>query len=224
MKKKIIPAFKSFLIIALAMIAVYQVGQLWLVNLTNRNFVLYLQARFPPSAPDGQSAFAQPYRIISGAGDGIFDIQYSGIADSNKWDVGDEIIREILRKGEFQSDSRVTFETILAESVLIFEYAFDMCAETFARAFGRRNGAVLTDAGIETFTGIAVQNAGESVFFINDSRIWEYSLPSVPLNIALNLQMAIQPADASRLHFVSTKNGFAPRVEDDWFTYTSVLS
>ncbi|MCL2577488.1 MAG: hypothetical protein FWE27_05500 [Defluviitaleaceae bacterium] len=220
--KKIIPTIKSILIISLAILAIYQVGRLWLVNLTNRNFVLYLQARFPPSAPDGQSAFAQPFRIISGNGNGIFDIRYSEIANSEEWVFGEEIINEILRSGEFQSDSAATFETILAEPVLIYEYAFNMCAETFARALGRRNGAVLTEAGIESFTRIAVQRSSERrVFFINDSQIWEYSLSSFPPRLAL-LEASIQPASESPMHFIATENGFVPRVDGDGFFYTAV--
>jgi len=107
---KIIPTIKSILIIALAILAIYQVGQLWLVNLTNRNFVLYLQSMFAPSAPDGHRAFAQPYRIISGDGNGIFEIKYSGIAESEEWIFGEEKINEILRNGEFRAGGNARLE------------------------------------------------------------------------------------------------------------------
>ncbi|MDR0271828.1 MAG: hypothetical protein LBI27_00725, partial [Clostridiales bacterium] len=121
---KIIAYVKSFLIIALAGLAVYQVSELWLVGLTNRSFFLYLQARFSGSAPELQSAFARPYRIVSGAGDGLFEIRYSGIADSDEWDFGETALRAILQSGVFVGMSET--EKVLARPVLIYEYAFPM--------------------------------------------------------------------------------------------------
>ncbi|MCL1877392.1 MAG: hypothetical protein FWF80_00895, partial [Defluviitaleaceae bacterium] len=80
MNTKFFTTMKSFIIIGLAALAVYQVSRLWLVELMDGNFFFYLQARFPQAVPDGQSSFTRPYRIVSGGGsERLFGIRYSGI-------------------------------------------------------------------------------------------------------------------------------------------------
>lgn len=231
MNKKFSPTIKSVLIIALAMLAVFQVSHLWLVNFTNRNFFLYLQARFPPTAPDGASAFAQPFRIISGVGDGRFDMRYSDIAGSDEWEFGKLAVNSILQSGVLVSADEISFESVLQRPVLIYEYAFDMCAETFSRALGRRSGTILTDAGIETFRAIAVQppEAQSSspvlrVFFISDARIWEYSFLFGNPQRALSYTFEVAPTNALRKHFVATEGGFVPHVALNGFSYRALTA
>lgn len=227
------------MIIALAVLAVYQVGQLWLVNLTNGNFGLYLQARFPPSAPDGQSAFAQPFRIVSGAGDGLFVIRYGGIAASEEWAFGEEAINAALRNGEFVAGEDFYFGDVISQRVLIYEYAFDMCAKTFARAMGHRNSAIITDAGIENFTSIVVQptffnpfdrndamrNRHLRVFFVNGTQVlgaFEYEYARLDIMSPPPFDFPIPAADPTELHFIATENGFVPRVQGEGFSYAAI--
>jgi len=225
MKAKFTPLLKSILILALAALAVFQVHRLWLVDLTNRNFGLYLQARFPPAAPDGQGAFARPFRVISGVGDGAFRVMYSEIEGSDEWVFGERALDAVLQRGTF----RQTRELPLNEPILIFEYAFDMCAEKFTQAFGRRRSVgLLTDVGIDTFTGVAVvppqpvaEGIGTSeslrVFFIGEEYVWEF------LHTGYDFAFDIEPVDSARMHFVNRGYGFVPFTPLSGFSYTAVV-
>ncbi|MCL1862499.1 MAG: hypothetical protein FWF78_02915 [Defluviitaleaceae bacterium] len=216
MKNKLIPLIKSTLILALAALAVFQVYRLWLVDLTNRNFGLYLQARFPPAAPDGQGAFARPYRVISGAGDGAFLVIYSGIEESEEWAFGERALDAVLHRGVFRQVS----ELPLNEPVLIFEYAFDMCTEKFAQALGRRSD-LLTDVGLDKFTGVAVvppevDGFALRVFFIGEE-IWEF------MHVGDGFGFDIETVDAQRKHFVNRGYGFVPHTPLSGLSYTAVV-
>lgn len=227
MKSKILPTIKSVFILALAVLAVFQVSQLWLVNLTNRNFFMYLQARFPPAVPDGQSAFARPFRIISGAGDGLFEIRYSAIADSQEWVFGETALYAVLRSGEFAGETNMS--QVLAQPIFIYEYAFNMCAEIFAQAFGRRNGDLLTDEGIEAFTSVAVlppcaEEQMLRVFFIDEPRVWEFTLQLDSRRyLAEDFEIPITHVNPELKHFISTEGGFIPRTPRGGFAYYSVI-
>lgn len=219
---------KSFIIIGLAALAVYQVSRLWLVELMDGNFFFYLQARFPQAVPDGQSSFTRPYRIVSGGGsERLFGIRYSGIGGSEEWIYGENAIRAILQSGSF--DGETEFSSILEPPILIYEYAFDMCAETFARALGRRNADLLTDAGIETFRAIAIrppdpQTPLLTAYFISDTRAWRFTMPlSVPRQTD-EFAFQVRSANPAVLHFIATPDGFLPQIPPGGFIYNRVAT
>ena len=211
---------KSICIIALAVLAIYQVSQLWFVNLTNRNFFLYLEARFPPAVPDGQRAWAQPYRIIYGAGNSVFNIRYSRIANSYAWAYGENALDAILRNGSFVGSSAIDNARLQSRPVLIYEYAFPMNAETFAMALGRRNGAALTSQGITSFYSIAIQppTATDSllrVFFMDATSAWEFTLtPGTRRHPVEDFEFPMPHISTTEKHFVAVGNSFAPRAPD----------
>ncbi|MCL2839207.1 MAG: hypothetical protein FWE05_00410 [Defluviitaleaceae bacterium] len=231
--KKIISSLKSICIIALAGLAVYQISQLWFVNLTNRNFFLYLEARFPPAVPDGRSAWAQPFRIVYGAGDGRFNIRYSDIETSDAWEFGANTIEAIFHDGHFVGTVEIANPAgrfrIQSRPVFIYEYAFSIDAETFAMSMGRRNGTALTNHGVMHFNSIAVQpstttDTNVRVFFMDGINAWEFSIAPGGRNHPIeNFTVYIPPIKAEDKHFVAVGNDFAPRAEVG-FNYYSIES
>jgi len=176
---RLISYAKSIAILGLAAIAIYMVMQLWFVSITNRSFLPYLQARFASSAPDGAGQFVRPYRIVYGAGDGSFDIMYSGVYHSDFWHYGQRVVSEIFQNGNFIASAEIDYDIVLTPAVLIFEYAFDMNATVFSQIFGR-TGATFSNAGLTNFNAIAVhppheEDAAVNVFFIGDYT-WQFSV------------------------------------------------
>ena len=220
MVQRVIAIGKSICIVALAVLAIYQISQLWFVNLTNRNFFLYLEARFPPAVPAGESAWAQPFRIIYGAGDGRFNIRYNGIANSNAWGFGENALDAILRNGNFVGSSAINHYRLQERPVLIYEYHFNMNADTFAMAMGRRNGAALTSHGITTFNAIAVQPPTTTdsllrVFFMDDTYAWEFTLsPGTRRHPAEDFVFSMPHISHTEKHFIAVGNSFAPYAPD----------
>ncbi|MCL2047512.1 MAG: hypothetical protein FWG87_02185 [Defluviitaleaceae bacterium] len=207
MRGKLIPTIKSLLIVALAALAIVQVTHLWLSTLTNRSFFIYLQARFAPSAPDGQSEFAKPYRIVYGAGDGLFDIRYSEISQSQEWLFGEAVLKTMLRRGASYSAERTSQTEIFREyPVVLCEYAFPMSAEIFTNVLGQGN--LLESQGIEYFQSAAFQFVGEAVnvYFVNGRDAWKFSLPADSVGT-----LEIEPTDPEQLHFVRSDGDFVPR-------------
>ncbi|MCL2456078.1 MAG: hypothetical protein FWD19_00845 [Defluviitaleaceae bacterium] len=216
--KKILPLAKSFFILSLAALAVFQVNQLWLVNLTNRNFFIYLQARFAPAAPDGQNAFARPFRIISGAGDGHFRVRYSEIAGSDEWFFCEEILQTLLRRdANFSAEKISATSEIFSQPVVVCEYAFSMSAEIFTRALGGQ-GTLLADNGIENFRKIFFLPNEKNIFFVNEHEVFKFSLAQT------DFSMHIEPANPSRLHFVQVADGFVPRAPGNVFSYRTIVA
>jgi len=223
MYSKLLPHIKTVLIISLAVLSVFLTAQLWFVNITNRNFFPYLQARFAPTAPDGINDLVRPFRIISGAGDGFFAINYSNIAQLEAWHYGKAIIPSLLQNGSFVGVTLTDMSDILNAPVIIYEYAFHMDATIFAEAFEHRTGTIISDWGIQSFRGIAIHPPhGDintlSAFFISDESIWEFSLTPAP-------PITIPTAEDLPLHFVQTENtlDFLPRVHRN-FSYNPVLA
>ena len=217
MKKRVMPSIKTVFILALAMLAVFQVNRLWLVDITNRNFFLYLQARFPPAAPDGQGVFAQPFRIISGVGDGAFRVNYSGIAELDEWVFGESVLDACLLRGVFRQKTRLDLDA----PILIYEYSFNMCVEKFAQALGRRrNVGLLLDAGLSDFTAVAIKpsNMGETVvYFLDaDDNAFEFVVSG-------DFYFEIEPVDSERKHFVNRGSGFVPFTPLSGLSYNAVV-
>lgn len=181
---------KSILIFALAILSVYQVSQLWFINITDRNFILYVTARFAPVAPNGIEEFARPFRIIHGHEN--FSVIYSGISRSTAWtDFGMPIINETLTNGVFLAKEPIPHGRILEERAFIFEYAFLMSPEIFTLAFGQRAGGILESSNVENFYRIAVipsSNNDFYVFFMDDNYAWGFEVNSTTQmpNIAHN--------------------------------------
>jgi len=234
LKERIFASAKSVLILALAALAVFQVGRLWLFDITNRNFFLYLQARFPPSAPDGQQAFARPFRIITGAGDGVFEIMYSGIGESQEWEFGERALAAVLRGGSpviRPNFAQAAVPDMLARPVFLYEYTFDMCAETFARALGQRNASLLTNEGLHEFRSVAIQPPSEDdaslqVFFIGrNNRVWQFALlPGTRRFPAEDFEIEILPVSQNGKHFTAGDGGFIPQIPPEGFAYYTVVA
>jgi len=216
--RKILPITKSFLILALAVLTVFQINQLWLVNLTNRNFLIYLQARFATAAPDGQSVFSTPYRVISGVGDGLFRMMYSGIAQSDEWLFGETALQTVLHSGVFEAkNSRIDLQ---ASPVLIYEYAFPMCAEKFSQALGYRKIKLLKDSGIENFNSVAVFPSGDTscrVVFMDAQNTWEFS-------VQLDSSYDFSSDSPLNLYYVKTNDGFVPQADISGFSYDAIIA
>jgi len=227
MKERVISLTKTACILALAAFAAYQVSQLWLVSFTNHNFFLYLQARFPPAAPDGQSVWARPFRVISSTGDGYFTIRYSEIAESDAWFFGESALAAILSGGSFVGQRDMDLEHITEKPVYIYEYAFPMQADSFSRALGKRNGATLISAGISEFWSVAVVPPTEAepvlrAFFIYGDDMWEFYLVLGGRRFPLEYHLTeIAPTRTDGLYFVKAGDGFAPR-SNRTFTYRAV--
>ena len=229
LRLQFLPPIKSIIIFGLVALALFQVSQLWFVNFTNRNFFLYIQARFAQTPPNEQGAFVRPFRITYGAGDGLFNVQLSRIEDSDFWNYGKRTIEAILRHGEFitktELDAEQT-ERIISQPVMIYEYAFNMNAELFAQIFNQRTGAFLTGNDLNCFRAIVIQpatpNENESivrVFFIDNYYSWEFHLPiGTRRNPVEDFEFYIPSVFANNRHFlhahslifsVNTAQGFS---------------
>jgi len=174
---------KSVLILLLAALAIFQISHLWFVNLTNRNFFMYLEARFAPSTPGEQIVWSFPYRMIHGVGENLFTVKYSNIALSHMLEYKQHVLRVILQSGTYVGSHDSTGWIKASKGVLLSEYAFPVSADTFSMSLGRRNGASLTNHDISYFESIAVvpPNLNESVgtlrvFFIYNETAHEFNL------------------------------------------------
>jgi len=174
----------------------------------------YVAARFTSTAPDGVSDLVRPFRIISGAGDGYFDIKYSNIAESLLWEDGKAIIGAVLQNGVFvrRYEHEIDEPQILDVPVVIYQYAFDMSAAAFAQAFDmyQRAGAVFADRDITTFNAVAVQPSYDdrhilNVFFIGDGYTWEFALEPTGRTDGM-FDIYIPSAYALHRSFVPTEN------------------
>ena len=180
-KNRYLPIAKSFVIVGLALLSVILTVQLWLVNIPNRSFFPYMQARFTPAPPDGLSNLVHPFRIIYGSGDGYFNITYSNITASPFWEDGESAIMAILQNSNFTGQTQADLASIINErSVVIFQYAFDMNPAIFSQAFGHRTGSALTETAIQNFRTVVIyppflDSDMLSISFLCDNFAWNFS-------------------------------------------------
>lgn len=203
--EKYISRAKTVMIVVMAMLSIYLVVQLWLVNIPNRSFFPYLEARFVTAAPDGARAMVRPYRMIQTANGTDFGITYSGILDEENWHNGLEILHRFLQTASVQNNfvAQMPADTTIIWPAIIFEYAFGMDPGIFAEALGRGSATVLTDAGVPEFHGIIISPGAVTgmldIFFVSWDDMWHFTLAGAMPDIA--------PADTQRLRF------FRPEVE-----------
>jgi len=194
---------KTFLILALVALAIYQTGRLWFVHFTNRNFFPYIAARFVPSVPERSREFVRPMRVVQGAGNGLFAVRYSGLMDMPLRNYFDTVMTELFNGGRFVGVVETDYERLLSHPMLKYEYAFYMPAEVFPLAFNPRAATFLTARGISEFSAVAVwPSAGGQdarVFFIGNGQTWEFALDAA----REDLSFGIAPVSTDSIHFVS---------------------
>ncbi|MCL2527405.1 MAG: hypothetical protein FWE42_03215 [Defluviitaleaceae bacterium] len=226
---------KLFLILAFVALAIFQTGQLWFVNISNRNFFLFLSNQRRGSVADGHHEFVRPMRWIYGDGTGRFNISYSGLMDTPSRAFFDTVLTDLFSSGTFVSVGETDYAKLLSNPILMFEYAFPMPANIFPVAFNPRSSTVLTGQGVDAFTSIAIwlpddgNESGLRVFFINDDAAWEFTVDSVAAE-----GFPVTAVSTIALHFVSAAleeeyeelppNVFIPRTGDfGQFSYYPVV-
>ena len=229
--KKHLSLVKSILILMLALIALYQVSELWLVALTNRNFFLYIEARFPAAVPDGQSAWILPYRLFFGTGCGRYRVRYSGIENSHEWVFGSFAVSQILSGGVYAGE--VSHHGLMDISggrpLLVYEYSFPMHGETFARALGGRRGGFPSGSPVTTFTSVTLLPPAGGMdeplicaFFWNGSVFSHFtlSLDTRRFDLYDFLFEAVE-IEEGELYFTRSETGFSP-VLPEGFAFAAV--
>jgi len=221
--KTVYRQFKSFLILAFVALAIFQTGQLWFVNLANRNFFLYLTDRWRPSVAEGYREFVRPMRLVYGDGTGRFDISYRDLMDAPPRTYFDAVLSELFASGSFVGVSNTDYARLLSRPVLMFEYAFEMPGNIFPLGFNQRTGGFLAGRGVDYFTAVVIwmpygDDSGHRVFFVSDDVTWEFSL-----SIGAVEGLPVTPVSTTGLYFVSAvleghdilpPNAFIPRSGD----------
>ena len=226
-----LPWVKSLAILGLAALSVFLTVQLWLVNIPNQSFFPYIEARFTSATPDGAANFVRPFRIISGGGDGYFDIMYSGIAGSDFWEFGNAAINTVLQSGTFVSRTETDMSDMLSDPILIYEYAFNMPSAIFVQAFDQRTG-LLTDAEMPYFRAVAIspyqsRYAPLSVFFIGSDYTWQFDVTPTGRRISdVFDDIRIPPTSNPYRRFVQTETTFvfAPHFYKDFSYHPLVVT
>ena len=224
-----LPLVKTLAILGLGALSVFLTVQLWLVNIPNQSFFPYIGARFTTSTPDGAADFVRPFRIISGSGDGYFDIMYSGVAGSALWEDGSAAITAFLQGGTFVSRTETDMSDMLGEPILIYEYAFEMPSAVFTQAFAQRTG-MLADADMPYFRAIAIlpyQSGNDPfhVFFIGDEYTWQFAVAPTGRRVSDafgSLEIPQLPTPYRRFVPTEIPLVFAPHFHED-FSYHPLI-
>jgi len=224
---------KSFLILIFVALAIFLTGQLWFVHLSNRNFFLYLTARWNPAVAEGYRDFVRPMRSIYGDGTGRFDISYSGITAAG--DYFDLVLTELFDNGNFIGVNTVDYNRLFSRPLLMFQYAFDMPGAVFPLGFNQRSGAFLVNRGVTAFDTVAIwlpygNRSGLSVFFIGGGLAWEFSVDSTRLADGFPVHMI----STNALYFVSAAleeheglypGVFIPQIGDfGWYAHHPIIA
>ncbi|MCL2571725.1 MAG: hypothetical protein FWE11_04920 [Defluviitaleaceae bacterium] len=224
---------KSLLILIFVALAIYQTGQLWFVNLSNRNFFLYLADRWNPSVAAGYREFVRPMRLVYGDGSGRFGISASGLMDTQQRAYFDTVLTAMFDRGNFIGSSETDFNRLLSRPMLLSEYAFLMPSHVFPLGFNQRTGGFLTSRGIVDFTKVVIWLPYENyddlrVFFVSGDQTWEFTIDHNGLEI-----FPIHPVSTGSLYFVSAAlegyegldaSTFVPRAGDlNRFASTTVV-
>ena len=162
---------KSIAILLLAALSVYQIGFLWFVNITNRNFLLnYIPFLRQVDIPEGAEQITVPWRVIVPNVDGSFSVQYNNLMDTGHIQYTHEVLARLHQDGRFLTSYPLSLEEFVRLPAFIYEYTFPLEPEWFVHGFNERSD-ILTNRVRVPFTHIAIMpyEEGSSIIFLCDN-------------------------------------------------------
>ena len=170
-----ISKIKSILILALAILTIYQTGVLWFVNITNRNVLLnYFPFLQQVVIPEGVDSLVVPWRIVTAHPPGnTFSAQYNNLAYAESKIYSHLVLSQLVQTGRFEAIHPINYELLLAYPAYIYEYAFPMNPEWFTNGFGQR-GSVINRPGLGNFRQVIIRppiydGVNAHIFFLCES-------------------------------------------------------
>jgi hypothetical protein len=168
---------KNILILALAVLCVYQTGRLWFDELPRLDDFLNLLGieraqRGYGAALDG---LARPKRILASEDGAVFVCNYAGVEQTEHYRTARLAILSALASGEINNivnSEQIDFAAYLYGladgETLIFDYGFNMPADAFTAAFGSRSNVL---SGIMSYIDMVIfiplNNESTSVIFVD---------------------------------------------------------
>jgi hypothetical protein len=204
-----------FIIVCLAVLAVYQVSRLWIAIITSRGFSYEsFSELFMPNRELAVSGtlpdMAKPWRIISGAGDERFYVRYSNINDSREKAYADYVLEAVIEDGRYVAEEPRAYDALLDRPAIVYEYRVSLPADTFTGAYGLPSGP-LTSADVAAFSKIVVHppvNGGDAdVYFLNGGSSARFSLSAVGREDD-GINFEITPAEGYGLHYIRIDNDY----------------
>jgi len=167
--------FKNIVIALLVFLALHQTSAIWFGDIDGGFFDVFARNRTQVAGTEFRRNFAFPMRIITGDGSQAFRVVYGGMHQgSATMNFCEEILLNVLSRDELPTIGSPGFGEVLTESIIIYEYAFEMPTDEFMRALGFRPGAL--SSSIERFNKIVFspyRNLGLNVHFHNhNTGVW----------------------------------------------------
>jgi len=159
-------------ILLLVALTVFQTGQLWLGASSSHDFFNLFESLLTRGSENEEQGvgFASPYRLVFGAPGGELKLKYGDIANDEGKEYGDRIIAEFLKSGEFVARGVSDLRKITNGWFVVYDYAFAMPAQLFARCYGQRGAAFVSQ--VEAFDRLVIapsETGGETRLFFIDS-------------------------------------------------------
>ncbi len=222
---------KNASIALLICLAVYQATWLWFGNISNQNIVNIFFGRVLASGTLAERThFTYPYRIITpveNAADNSFNIHYTQLGDNPYRMLGDELIAQTLKDGEFVSSEPFVSWDFISSMSAVYEYAFPMPATVFTQNFGSRTTLVSSKVNSFDIVGFEATDTGSLVTFVDLQSRMLYRF-STPFEFVLSspvppkpLSIRYRASSLDELGYV-LDNVFIPDIPEGGAMYQSV--
>lgn len=219
---------KSLAIVCLMVLCMGQTMKLWFEDSSIRNFfytLLSVDDSRVYTSEESLNSLVRPYRIISGVEDNKYYIDYAGFEDNPVKAVADEVISDVLKDASFAGSGEILWNNVLASKCLIYEYAVQMPADVFAKAYKQSGSNVASK--VTSFNLLALlpaANGSITVFFINEEADYAYQYLLKSSSLAEDLLAELND-NGGQLHYsssirnnydISTSNLFIAEFEEGY--------
>lgn len=200
---------KNFVIIALAVTAVYQTVLLWLGSSAGHNFFYYFLSKenFLSRSENTEKTSVDPEKIIVGYGTKTFNVTYPGLFGNYISKTADNFILNVLKNKDeiYQEDTSV--EKYIDKKCIVYDFGVRFSASEYMFGLGEN-----IDLGIEFISRIiAVAGTDPSdvnrLYFVDEKNFKTAVVTSSDMRYNESMENMIKASsenDAEKLRYIST--------------------
>lgn len=203
---------KSYIIVCLFCLAVYQTAELWFEDFSGHNFFYSLLAN-PENSNNQKEIEYTLESILINRGNNKFITKVNGIYESEYKPVFDEAIKQTLKHGSFSGEQTADWNEILSGKCVVYNYNYTLKGSELSSMFKVPKTATSKTAAFDKIILKPNTSVPESmsVLFVdsNTEKTYTFKIENNHIILQTYNQIDSFKSDNDKLYYISSvQNGF----------------